>query len=117
MEKVFFKEDFVKLVSSNVDLVLKCVDNSNNVKEGIDICVKYCVFKIEIFVLNGEEKILILVIYKEEVDNEKLIGKFMDFLVFKKFLYIIVVMSLILMFLGYYMLLLYLVSYVIKLLE
>lgn len=110
-EKASSKEDFVKLDSSNADSVSKCADKSNNAKKGIDICAKHRASKTEIFASNGEEKTLISVIHKEEVDNEKPIGKLMDFSVFKMPSYTIVVISLMLMSLGHYTPPLHLVSY------
>ena len=109
-EKASPNEDFVQLVSSNADSVSKLADESSNVKQGINACAKHHASKTEIFASNGEET-LISVVHKEEVHNEKPIGKFMDFSVFKIPSYTIVVMSLTLMSLGHYTPPLHLVSY------
>ena len=109
-EKASPNEDFVQLVSNNADSVSKLADESNNAKEGIDICAKHRASKTEVFSSNGEEKTLTLVIHTEEVDNAKPIGKLMDFSVFKVPSYTIVVISLMLMCLGHYTPPLHLVS-------
>ena len=111
-EKASPNEDFVKLVSSNADSVSKLANKSSNAKERNDTCAKHRASKTEMLVSNGEENLkLMSVIHTEEADNEKPIGKLMDFSVFKMPSYTIVVMSLILMSLGHYTPPLHLVSY------
>ena len=107
--------DFANLVSSNVDLrkawVSKLANESNDAKDGTGVCAKHRASKTKICTSNGAEKALISVNHTEEVDNEKQIGKLMDFSVFKIPSYTIVVISLMLMSLGHYTPLLHLVSY------